>query len=401
MLAVATFLDVIILYRATNAVSASRQLAERFSNGDFNEVAIEVENRYTFQIDVVVQDGVPDQFQWREQNHNITLPARSKISIRYQLRPVTRGEYHFGQIALFVTSPLGLICRRSYSGQKQMVPVYPSFRQMQKYELMAISNRLTDVGLKKIRRIGHTMEFDHIREYVVGDDYRTLNWKATARKSQFMVNQYQDERAQRVYSLIDMGRVMQMPFEEMTLLDYAINAALVIANIALRRGDRAGLITFSQKIEALLAADQKRAQLSRIMEVLYNQQTGFLESNYEMLTATVRRKVKQRSLLLLFTNFESLSSMHRQLGYLRIMAASHLVVVVFFENTELATITDEPAKNTEQIYIKTIAEKFAYEKRLIVAELEQHGIHSVLTKPKDLSVQTINKYLQLKARGLI
>src|SRR5690606_40532545 len=119
--------------------------------------------------------------------------------------------------------------------QNKTVPVYPSFRQMRKYELPAISNRLTEFGIKKIRRIGQNREFEQIKEYVVGDDYRTINWKATARRGTLMVNTYQDERAQQVYAVIDKGRTMKMPFEGMTLLDYDINASLVISNIAIRK----------------------------------------------------------------------------------------------------------------------------------------------------------------------
>ena len=165
-------------------------------------------------------------------------------TISYFLRPVKRGEYSFGAVNVFASSPIGLVSRRYQFSQNKMVPVYPSYIQMRKYELLAISNRLTDTGIKKIRRVGQHTEFERIREYVPGDDYRTINWKASARKSHLMVNNYQDERSQQVYALIDKGRAMQMPFNGMSLLDYAINASLVISNIAIKKSDKAVLITF-------------------------------------------------------------------------------------------------------------------------------------------------------------
>jgi uncharacterized protein (DUF58 family) len=272
---------------------------------------------------------------------------------------------------------------------------------MRRYELYAISNRLTEAGIKKVRRLGHTLEFEQIREYVAGDDYRTINWKAAARKAELMVNQYDDEKSQQVYAAIDMGRVMKMPFAGMSLLDYAINASLVISNIAIHKQDKAGIITFSNTLGTVLPADRKAIQMARILEILYNQETRYPESSCEALFAALKHKIRQRSLVLLFTNFETLSSLQRQLPYLRSIAGSHLLVAIFFKNTELAQLLDSAAVTTEQIYLKTIAEKFAFEKRQIVKELQRCGIHAILTAPPQLTVNTINKYIELKASGLI
>ncbi|HYH55762.1 MAG TPA: DUF58 domain-containing protein, partial [Anseongella sp.] len=269
------------------------------------------------------------------------------------------------------------------------------------FELLAISNRLREAGIKKLRRIGHSMEFEQVRNYVAGDDPRLINWKATARKGDIMLNAFQEERSQQVYSLIDKGRVMQMPFDGLSLLDYAINASLVLANTALAKGDKAGLLTFSDKIGNIVPAVKQRSHLNLILEVLYNQRTRYLESNYELLYATVRRKISQRSLLVLFTNFETLSGMRRQLPYLQGLAKYHLLLAVFFEDTELKELLDMRPGDTESICLKTTAEKFAYEKRLIVKELNLRGIHTLLTPPADLTISTINKYLELKARSLL
>ena len=282
-----------------------------------------------------------------------------------------------------------------------MVPVYPSFLQMRQFELLAATNRLNELGIKKIRRIGHSMEFEQVKDYVQGDDYRTLNWKATARKGQLMVNNFTDEKSQQVYCVIDKGRVMKMPFDGMSLLDYAINATLVLSNVALLKQDKAGLVTFSEQIGAFLTASSRPVQMESILEVLYNQKTRYLESDFERLYAALRRKVSQRSLIVLFTNFESITGMQRHLPYLRKIAAHHLLLVVFFENTELKTLVASKANSVEEVYVKTLAEKFAYEKRLMAKELQQYGILSILTPPEELTVNTINKYLELKARQSI
>jgi uncharacterized protein (DUF58 family) len=140
-------------------------------------------------------------------------------------------------------------------------------------------------------------------------------------------------------------------------------------------------------------------QMHKILEVLYNQKTRYLESDYDKLFVFIKRRITQRSLLLFFTNFETLSSLKRQLPFFQRLAKNHLLVVIFFENTELKALTEREAFSTEDIYVKTVAEGFAMEKRQIVKELNRAGIHAILSAPQQLSVNTINKYLELKARG--
>ena len=393
--------DIIILYANKNGIFGRRNTLDKLSNGDDNFIQIVIENRYLFPARLTVIDEIPFQFQARDTEFNLNIGSGKNKTIEYSVHPVKRGEYNFGALNIFVKSPIGFIQKRYRFSQDMMVPVYPSFLQMRQYELLAISNHLTDAGIKKIRKIGNNAEFDQIKEYVSGDDFRTVNWKATARKSKLMLNQYQDEKSQQVYSVIDMGRVMKMPFGGLSLLDYAINTSLVISNIAMRKQDRAGIVTFSHKVQSVLPAERRNNQLQKILELLYNQKTGYLESDFEKLVATIKTKINQRSLLLLYTNFESLSGLQRQLKYLRRLANDHLLVVLFFENTELKAFLDKSAVTTEEVYNKTIAEKFAFEKKLIVKELEKYGIHCILTDPKKLSVNTINKYLELKARGSI
>lgn len=393
--------DYVLLF-SRRGLNIERIMAERFSNGDHNKVQLSITNRYHFRISVKVIDEIPVQFQQRDFLVDAELNSNEQKNIEYMLRPVERGEYVFHDTNVFVKSPLQLVVRRIKNEGHQVVKVLPSFLALRQFELLAYSNNLAEAGSRKIRKIGHSLEFEQIKEYVTGDDIRSINWKATARKGgQLMVNNFTDERSQQVYCVIDKGRVMKMPFEGMTLLDYAINATLILSRVALIKQDRAGLITFAENIGHYLPADRKAAQMGHILETLYNQQTKFLESDFEKLYAHIRMRITQRSLIVLFTNFESLSGLQRQLPYIRHIARNHLVLVVFFENTELRQLTGDPAEDIESLYTKTIAEKFVYEKRLIVKELQQHGIFTILTAPQNLTVNTVNKYLELKARQAI
>ena len=394
-------LDILILFSSKNGVDAERITPEKLSNGDENPIIISIKNFYTFTITVKVIDEIPFQFQVRNFELRRKIKNASQDEFQYKLRPIERGEYFFGNLNIYVCSPLRLISKRYKFNKDQMVPTYPSYIQLRKYDLIAFSNNLFQYGVKKIRRIGHTMEFEQIKEYVPGDDIRTLNWKSTAKKNSLMVNQFQDEKSQNVYMVIDKGRVMKMPFNGLSLLDYAINATLVLSNVILKKQDKAGMFSFSKKIENRVVAEKKSSQMQKILESLYNIKTNFYESDYSRLYVDIKKNINQRSLIVLYTNFETMDSLHRQLTYLKGIAKSHLLVVVFFQNTELNEITNGKATTIQEVYDKVIAEKFIFEKKLIVNELKKYGIHSVLTQPESLTLDTINKYLEIKARGIL
>lgn len=396
-----TFLDVFILFLSKAKIKAQRKLLTQLSLGDENTIRILLENQYRMPITLRVIDELPYQLQIRDFEVHLHLKPLEKKEIHYTIKPEERGLFEFNNINLYLSSILALVERRLTVKAKEEVKVYPSILQMRKYELQVFSKTAIFQGIKKVRRIGNNNEFEQIKNYVQGDDLRSINWKATSRRNELMVNQYQEERSQQVYCLIDKSRSMQMPFENLTLLDYAINSTLVLSNIILKKGDKAGVITFSDKIGAQLTAESKTGHLRKIMDVLYNQKTQFMESNYEKLYFSTKSTIKGRSMLLLFTNFESMYALERNISLLRKINQHHLLVVVFFENTELNKTTQMEAKNVKDVYYKTIAQKFALEKKLIVQELHKYGIQSILTKPKDLSVNTINKYLEIKSRGMI
>ncbi|TCN57488.1 DUF58 domain-containing protein [Flavobacterium circumlabens] len=403
VLGLSTFLllDILLLYLAKTGIEATRNTPEKLSNGDLNPIKIVLKNHYTFSVSVKIIDEIPFQFQVRDFKILKNIKASAQEDIKYDLRPTERGEYYFGNLNIYVSSPLKLISRRFTFDKDQMVPTYPSYIQLKKYDLFAFSNTLFQYGIKKIRRIGHTMEFEQIKEYVQGDDLRTLNWKATAKKNALMVNQFQDEKSQSVYLAIDKGRIMQMPFNGLSLLDYAINSTLVLSNIILKKQDKAGIFAFSKKVENRVFAEKRGSQMQKILETLYNIKTDFFESDYSRLYVDIKKNINQRSLIILYTNFETMDGLSRQLPYLKGIAKSHLLVVIFFSNTELNEIINKKTDTIQEVYDKVIAEKFMFEKRLIANELKKYGIHSILTQPENLTLDAINKYLEIKSRGIL
>ena len=395
-----TLVDIFLLFSVKNGFTVERIIPERLSNGDENRIQLNIKNNYNITINSIILEELPYQLQNRNFELQHQFISQEAKEINYKITPFVRGDYDFGNTNMYVSSPLQLATKKYVLSEQKNVKCYPSFLKLNELNIKAISNNLHTQGSKKIRRIGNSMEFEQIKEYVTGDDIRTLNWKATAKRSQLMVNQYIEEKSQPIYSVIDKGRQMQMHFDNLTLLDYAINATLAVSNAILRKQDKAGMFSFSKKIDNIIVAEQRNSQMSLISDALYNIKTDFVESDYSLLYAAIKRKIPSRSLLILYTNFETLDALKRQLPYLRAIAKNHLLLVVFFQNTELNKLFEQKAVTVENVYDKVIAEKFMYEKKQIANELKKYGIQSVLTKPQNLTGDTINKYLELKSRGL-
>lgn len=396
-----TIIDALLIFSSRSPVTVKRQVNERLNLGDENRVKLIVGNITAQPINFSLIEGYPVEMQDRSTTLKGTLLPNKEKEFEYIFTPKSRGQFQFGDVFIVIRSLFLLTSRRIDIPLEQTIHVYPSVLQMKRYELLVFQQQKVSTGIKKIRRLGNTSEFEQIKTYVQGDEIRTVNWKATSRRNELMVNQYQEEKSQSIYCIIDKSRNMQMEFDGLTMLDYSINASLVFSNIALKKGDKAGLITYSNKIGTLLPAERSGSQMRRIQEALYNQKTLYKEGNYNLLYQSVRKTVKSRSLLVLFTNFETEFSMRRAIPMLRRLNQKHVLVVVFFENNGLQDLAYKPSSSILEVYQSTVAERMISLKAKMARELQKNGIQTVLTLPEELSVNTINKYLELKAKGSI
>lgn len=396
-----SILDYGLLFFTKHQVIGNRKLPERFSNADENLVHIYLKSKFRFALNITLIDELPMQFQQRNFSLKNKIAPQGELKLNYSLKPTQRGEYEFGDIHVFVSGNIGFVQKRFTIPATQFVKVYPSFLQLKNYQLKALAEQNSSSRGRRLYRRGLSTEFEHVKEYTRGDDSRSINWKASARRDQLMVNSYMDEKSQQIFCLIDKGRLMKMSFDGITLLDYAINASLMFSYVALQKDDKVGLITFAEKTNDVLQPAKMRKHFNTIMETLYKQDTRFLESNFEDLYLTINKRAGQRSLLLLFTNFETITSFMRQLPYLKVMNKKHLLCVILFENTEVSRIHEKRGDTLEDIYIKTIADRFIFEKKMIVKELHKNGILTIYTSPQQLTVNVVNKYLSLKAKRFI
>ena len=393
-----TCADTLLLFRTEPDIPV-RKLADRFSNGDENLIQISVENPYPFEALVTIIDEAPSGFQLRNLVMSVKLKPGDKHTLTYFVTPVKRGLYDFGACRAYFASPIGMVQRLILNPNIQEIKVYPSFHHLQVYEMMALADVRISGGTRKIRSDAVSLEFDQIREYVNGDDPRTINWAATARSNRTMVNQYMAERSQSIYMLLDRGRVMKMPFGGMTLFDYSINASLALSRVILLKQDKPGLITFSDTVEQVVKPGSHRSQQQAMMESLYHLSTGFEESNFRALYSGIRMKIPSRSTLILFTNFETVLNLRRTLPIIKSLDKRHLLLVIIFRNSEIERLRFEPTNLISDVYEKALAEDSIANKELITLTLRKAGIRTLLVHPEELSVQVVNRYLQLK-RGV-
>ncbi len=396
-----TIVDWFLLYIIKDKIQIERKVNKKLSMGDLQKINYEISNTLSYPLDIEIFDEFPYQLQERSFSKQTHLYPQSDKIYSHNIRPLSRGVYNFGNVNAFISNLyIGMVERKISFEQNADIAVVPSIIQMKKYELQVFSKTASLAGIRRVRQVGENDEFEHIRNYIQGDNVKAINWKATSRNNQLMVNQYQNSRSQMVYSIIDKGRSMKMPFNGLSLLDHSINAALVISNIILRKHDRAGLVTFSEKIGNIVKAEANQSQLEKIGNVLYKQTTGFLESNFELLFYTLRRYLSRRSIIFFYTNFETPIDLKRNLAYLKSINKKHLLVVISFINTELIESSEMIARNKSDIYYKTFAQKALVDKESLMNQLSIHGIQNILTRPEDLNIKVINKYLEIKAKRM-
>ena len=393
--------DLTSVFQKTSGFECSRDCPNRLSNGDDNTIKITIKNLYKKAVSIQIIDEIPVEFQKRDFLIKADLKEGETKEFTYSLVPTKRGEYIFHDLNIFVMSRFKLLERRFKYNLQWTSKVYPSYTIIRNTQLLSPENKNRELGIKNVRRIGQSLEFENIKEYVKGDDYRSINWKASARKHQLMCNVYSDEQSQQIYNIIDKGKGMQQAFNGMTLLDYSINAAVALSFVALSHNDNAGLITFEKNVTTHIIADKKRRQINLILENLYKETTNFKHSDFSTLHEYCKKKITKRSLFIIYTTFDSMSSMEQQLPFLNMLSQKHIVLLVFFKDSELEQLSEKKLTKESDYYRQTIAEKFIFEKKLIINKLRQNGIYSILSRPEDLRAKTINKYIEMKAHRII
>lgn len=392
--------DVAYLFRFKQPIEAQRKFSRLLSLGDENVVTLQIVNKKSQPMKLDIIDELPTQLQVRDFLLKLKLNANESKELTYNIRPTTRGEYIFGALNVFLASPLGFLQRRMIIELKSKAMTFPSIIQMQQHRLRVFRRQNRDAGSRKMFRLGSSYEFEQIKPYVAGDNFRDINWKASSRTNELQVNMFEDERAQSVYCIIDKSGTMRATFNGISLFDYALNATLAVSNIVLLKDDKAGLITFSANLGTTLAARGQTTYLRNILLALYKEKPGEEASDYNVLFRGLQRIIRTRSLLLFFTNFQTENMLERALPVLRNINKHHVLLVICFKDTEIETLSKQLVTDTKGIFLNTMVQKHLNKQQRIEEKLRLSGIKCAFIAPEDLSAQTINAYLSLKARQL-
>jgi uncharacterized protein (DUF58 family) len=326
-------------------------------------------------------------------SHWVTL--REEIKFSYDVVPSKRGSFLFEKIYLRWTGILGLCQKYASFRCPAQYKVYPNVRDLSKFRLMLQKNRLLPHGDKNIKNYGMGYEFESLRPYVDGDDYRKINWCATSRENKLIVNQYQIERNQPVYILLDIGRPMSYTVGGYKKLDYAINAALILSDIVNQAGDKAGLMVFDSAVRSHIAPGQGAVHRNNLMETLYHVADNRSTADYGGAFRALCDKQKRRSLIFIFTDFELPEEARELISYISLLKKRHMPIVVFMENENLNLMSEMQIRKKYDRYLRDTAREFQSERRDIFRSLSAMGIPNVESKAENFAVAAVNRYIQL------
>ncbi len=329
------------------------------------------------------------------------VPPRSRVLLRRRVTPVARGPDELGTLYVWYESALGLLRRRMRLAQPEKIRVYPDLSAVERYGRLDVHNRFIEAGLRRLRMLGVGTEFESLREYAQGDAFRTIDWKASARRGRLMVAQYEVERSQSVMLLLDCGRLMTPYVGAQRKIDYAVTAALSLASIAALASDRVGAAAFAHEIITARAPRSTVASLYDLSEAIYDLEPRFEEADYAKVFSFAGRRLRRRSLVVLLTDVVDPIAQSTVLGELAALSRKHLVLCLFMNDAAVATVLQRSAETLDDVYQIDVALGLAHERRAAAAHLERLGIVVVDAPARSLSIALIDQYLRIKQRGLL
>lgn len=387
-----------------NAWSLLRRHDDRLSLDAWNRVSVEVELSHSLRaLPVWLRDEPPAIFTISDADRLLTstmMPGRAEV-LTYDVRPPRRGDYQFGDLYLRWGSVLGLLRRQARFPATESVKVYPNLVDVKKYDLLLRENRLWELGLRNTRMIGTGTEFERLRDYQPDDEYRRINWKATARRGKPISVEYETERSQNLIAMLDIGRMMRSPVGDVARLDYSINAVLLLAFVAARKGDRMGMLTFADSVQSWLSPRAGKAQFHRMLELLYAVQSQPIEPNYNAAFSYFAAKQNKRSLVLVFTDLTDSLGVESLIAQMSRLRYRHLPLLVTISDPAVQRLARQPVTDSTTLYERTVAEQLLDERKLTLDRLRSQGVLTLDVPADRLSVAVINRYLSLKARTRI
>ncbi|NJP07117.1 MAG: DUF58 domain-containing protein [Chloroflexaceae bacterium] len=389
----------LVITPAPSQIEAERLNDSRLSIGAENLITILLSNRSPRRVRFVLRDEFPYQFHYDQRFIEGELNPYDIVEARYHVRPLQRGDYHFGDINIRYWSQLKFFLRQARYPAQASVKVYPNVLDVRRYDLLARQGLLFELGLRQSRIFGMGTEFERLRDYTTDDEFRRINWKATARRGKPIAAEYQTERSQYVISVIDTGRLMRPPIGDLAKLDYVMNTALLLSYVAMLKGDHIGLLTFADQVGTYLRPRTGKSQFYLMLETLYNVHFQGVEADYSQALGYLGLKQKRRSLIVVFTDLVTLDAARPLIASLSRLARRHLPLCVTISDPNITRLAGQPIDTTDSMYQRAVAEMLLDERQIVLDTLNRSGVLTVDVPADKLTLSVINTYLELKSKG--
>ncbi len=391
--------DVVLLLR-TPVPTCTRRVPKALSLGEWHTLTLRVSSRAKRRVGLVVHDHAPQSLETEGLPRTLDLPGQGWLEVDYRVRPTRRGPAQFGLADLLIDGPLGLMRRRVRVGQLQDIKVYPDFKAVSKFALLALDNRLSQLGVHLRRRRGEGTEFFQLREYRQGDSLRQVDWKAVSRRRQLVSREYRDEQDQRVVFLLDCGRRMHTQDGDISHFDHALNAMLLLSYVGLRQGDAVGMMTFSGDEDRWLPPVKGAGNMTTLLNRVYDLQTSAQPSDFAEAAKKLLVRQRRRCLVVLLTNLrdDDAEDLPRALGPLR---SKHLVLMASLREPALNQALTAPIQHLQDATRVGAVAGYLEERQRVYDSLRGRGILTLDCEPGELPVALVNKYLEIKRAGVL
>ncbi len=379
-------------------IKASRGKNNKLYYKAENEVYFEVKNLWGKPVFIELKEDLPD-FHFKLLKSDLSGFVEDLKEFKYTVMPSKRGSFQFNTVNVKALGNLGLVHKFFTYSLPVEIKVYPNLSDLSKYRLVMQNNRRFSQGERRLRLQGVGTEFESLREYVEGDDFRKINWASTARENKLIVNQYESEKNQPIFLLIDTGRPLSYSLKGYKKLDYSINAALILSDIINQKGDNSGLMVFDTDIKSLIMPSKGDIHRNNLMETLYHIKDTKNTSDYEGAFLELVNRQKRRSLVFLFTDFETPEEAEMLLNSAFTIMRRHMLIIVLMKSHSVLALSAKQPEGLNHYYEKAISLEYLRQRSSIIKTMNAKGVYCIETDCENFTLSAVNAYLSIKNKN--
>jgi len=387
------------LLKNVDLITVGRNVSGIISIGEDENVSITIENNSPLDLFVEIHDEPPYNFDFKSASVKTKLLSKHRYTFTYKVKPVKRGAYEFGDIAVRFKTLIGMMVIHKSYAEKSSVKVYPNIRDVEKCRFLITNQKYSLSGARTTRFRGVSMEFDSMREYTIGDEPSRIDWKTTSRKAKLISREYRKEENQYIFIAIDHGRTMASRLDDLTKTDIAINAGSLLSYVAASFSDRVSVATFADEITGHIPFGKGRHQAKAVMNLLYPIEPRIVESDYVKACSFINSCTSRRTLVILFTDILDPDSSGRLIRSISALTRRHRVLVVALGDYELENITADFPQNEQELYEQLVASLILKDRNEALVKIRSLKALTLDARPKDLSIRVIERYMMMKERG--